>query len=214
MARAFQNINSKVHIFSDSQKRFIQNTNGCIEHGIKLNELLHNAHRNREGLVVTAIDFTNAFGSIPHQLIMSTMRQRNFPEWTQKIVSEMYGGATSVIEMRGNRSEKVVWKRGVKQGCPLSPLLFNLCLEPLLQAVNKQCEGHGAIVGSDGNRIEFVVQAHADDVIFVSKEADGVRSTLEVLERFVHWSQMEVNVKKMCASLIFDRCAQTQMQFG
>jgi hypothetical protein len=31
--------------------------------------------------------------------------------------------------------------------------------------VNKECEGHGAIVGTDGNRIEFIIQADADDVI-------------------------------------------------
>jgi hypothetical protein len=82
MARAFQFVNSKVHIFSDSQKGFIKKSNGCSEHGIILNELLHNANRNKEGLVVMAIDFTNAFGSVPHELIMSTMKQRNFPNWT------------------------------------------------------------------------------------------------------------------------------------
>jgi hypothetical protein len=85
MARAFQMINSKVGIDSDSQKGFIKKTNGCSEHEIMLNELLHNANRNRENLVVTAIDFTNAFGSVPHELIMSMMRQRNFPRWTQKL---------------------------------------------------------------------------------------------------------------------------------
>jgi hypothetical protein len=68
-----------------------------------LNELLYNAHRNREDLVVTAIDFTNAFGSVPHELIMSVMKQQNFPVWTQKIFADMYEGATSVIEKRGSR---------------------------------------------------------------------------------------------------------------
>jgi hypothetical protein len=38
-----------------------------------LNELLYEAHRNRTNLVATAIDFTNAFGSVPHESIMSTM---------------------------------------------------------------------------------------------------------------------------------------------
>jgi hypothetical protein len=61
MARAIQSINSKVEIYSDSQKGFIKKTNGCSEHGIILNELLHNANRNREDLVMTTIDFTNAF---------------------------------------------------------------------------------------------------------------------------------------------------------
>jgi hypothetical protein len=74
MEREIQKINAKVHIFSNSQKGFIKKTNGYSEHGMILNELLHNAHWNRENLVVTAIDFTNTFGSVPHDLIISTMK--------------------------------------------------------------------------------------------------------------------------------------------
>jgi hypothetical protein len=167
LARAIQAVNSKVHIFSDNQKGFIAKTNGCSEHGIILNELLHDANRNRDNLVVTAIYFTNAFGSVPHELIMSAMRQRRFPDWSQKIVSSMYRGASSVIELQGARSEKIAWKRGVKQGCPLSPLLFNLCLEPLLQVIKRNCEGLGAFVGPAEGRIAFAVQAYADDIVFI-----------------------------------------------
>jgi hypothetical protein len=206
MARAFQAINSKVHIYSDCQKGFIKKTNGCSEHGILLNELLYDAHRNKEGLVVTAIDFTNAFGSVPHELIMSVMRQRNFPEWTRKIVQDMYNGATSMIEMRGERTAKIGWRRGVKQGCPLSPLLFNLCLEPLLQAVKRRAEDCGTFVGSVENRIGFQVQAYADDVIFISQRPRGIEVMLEVLEDFVRWSKMEVNAKKCAtASYLIDQ---------
>jgi hypothetical protein len=78
---------------------------------------------------------------------MSVMKQRNLPEWTQKIVASMYEGATSVIEMKTKRTEKIAWKRRVKQGCPLSLLLFNLCLDPLLQAVKDECGNCGAFVG-------------------------------------------------------------------
>jgi hypothetical protein len=50
-----------------------------------LNELLHDANREREDLIVTAIDFTNAFGSVPHELIVSTMKQRNLPDGCKKL---------------------------------------------------------------------------------------------------------------------------------
>jgi hypothetical protein len=73
---------------------------------------------------------------------------------------------------------------------------FNLCQEPLLQAVTKECEGRGAILGIVGNRIAFIVQAHVEDIIFISKEANGVGSMLEVLETFIHSSRMEANMKK------------------
>jgi hypothetical protein len=68
-------------LFSESQKGFIKKATGCSEHGIILNELLHNAKQNRKSLIVTATDFTNAFGSLPHELIMSTMKQGNLPMW-------------------------------------------------------------------------------------------------------------------------------------
>jgi hypothetical protein len=88
MARAFQDINSRIKSFSDAQKGFIQKINKRSEHGIILNELLYGAHRNRNNLAVTAIDFTNAFISVPHELIITTMRQRNSPSWTQNIIAD------------------------------------------------------------------------------------------------------------------------------
>jgi hypothetical protein len=106
MVRAIQDINTKVRVFSDSQKGFIKKTNGYSEHGIILNELMHDVNRTCKSLIVTAIDFTNTFGSVRYELIMSVMRQLNLPEWTQKIVANMYEGATSVIEMKAKRTEK------------------------------------------------------------------------------------------------------------
>jgi hypothetical protein len=74
LARAFQDINARYGVLTDPQKDFIKKTNGCSEHGIMLNELFLDARKRHKGLVMTIIDFTNAFGSVPHELIMSTMR--------------------------------------------------------------------------------------------------------------------------------------------
>jgi hypothetical protein len=201
MARSWQAINSKVHLFSDGQKGFIKKTNGCSEHGIILNEPLDDANRSNQALIVTAFDFTNAFGSVPHGLIMSAMRQRGCPEWTCAIVDDMYDGATSVIEVRGSRPGKIAWKGGVKQGCPLSPLPFNLCLEPLLQTVGKNLKDQGAFVGPEEgeDRIQFTVQAPPDDLIFISRTTHGMKLTPSKLEELTRWEKMEVSVKK-CAT--------------
>jgi hypothetical protein len=197
MARCFQEINTDYQLFSDHQKGFIKKTNGCTEHGIILNELFHDARRNHKGLVITAIDFTNAFGSVPHELILSAMKQRNFPEWTRNIVQDMYTNASSFIELRGDTSKSIGWKKGVKQGCPLSPLLFNLCLEPLLQLVKRVNKDMGAYVDIDENtKIENLIQAYADDVALISERPEGIESMLKSLEIFTKWSKMEVNVKK------------------
>jgi hypothetical protein len=115
LARAFQDINARYGVFTDPQNCFIKKTNGCSEHQIMLNELFLDARRGHKGSVITTIDFTNALGSVPHEPIMSTMRQRTVPEWTQSIASDIHTAATSIIELKGNRSDPVAWKRGMKQ---------------------------------------------------------------------------------------------------
>jgi hypothetical protein len=54
-------------------------------------------------------------------------------------------------------------------------------------------------IGPLDHRIGFTVQAYADDVIFISNQTFGITKMLGILESFVNWSQMEVNVKK-CAT--------------
>jgi hypothetical protein len=207
LARCFQDINQKYQLFSDHQKGFIQKANGCTEHGIILNELFHDARRNNKELLITAIDFTNAFGSVPHELILSTMKQRNFPEWTITIVNDMYTNASSYIELRGDKSKPISWKVGVKQGCPLSPLLFNLCLEPLIQSIKKINKGEGTYVDINPNkRIEILIQAYADDIALISEKPEGIQAMLRTLETFTRWAKMEVNVRKCTtASYLLDR---------
>jgi hypothetical protein len=73
MTRSWQAVNSKVHLFSDGQKSFIKKINGCSEHGIILNELLHDANQKKEPLIVTAINFAHTFRSVQHELIISAM---------------------------------------------------------------------------------------------------------------------------------------------
>jgi hypothetical protein len=206
MARAIQQANKKYRIYNDSQKGFIQKTNGCSEHAILLNELVHHASRKRKNIVATAIDFSNAFGSVPQEMILSVMQQRGFPEWMCQTVKEMYTGASSVVEVRGRRTPHVAWKRGVKQGCPLSPLLFNLCLEAFIEAIHKRHAGEGVQVEVEEGKEEVLMQAYADDIILLSSKPEHVQRMLRTLEEFTKWSRMDVNTAKCAtASYLIDR---------
>jgi hypothetical protein len=55
-------------------------------------------------------------------------------------------------------------------------------LELLLQAVKDGCSNCGAFVGPNEDQIGFTIQAYADDVIFISKKAEGIEKMLGVLE--------------------------------
>jgi hypothetical protein len=83
------------------------------------------------------------------------------------------------------RIEKIEWKRGVKQWCSLSSLLFNLCLESLLQVVKKECRWYEFFVGTAKDRVGFIVQTYVNNVIFLSRKESEIGEMLEVLEWFV-----------------------------
>jgi hypothetical protein len=73
----------------------------------------------------------------------------------------MYLNASSFIELKGDKSAPIAWNKGVKQGCPLSSLLFNLCLEPLIQLIKRGNKGSGAFIDIvDNTRIENLIQAY------------------------------------------------------
>jgi hypothetical protein len=77
--------------------------------------------------------------------------------------------------------------------------LINLCFEPLLQVVEAKCGKYRAFVGRAEEKINFTIHAYADGVILISRESKGIRGMFDILEYFVNWSQMEVNVRK-CAT--------------
>jgi hypothetical protein len=70
--------------------------------------------------------------------------------------------------------------------------------------VTRECGQFGAQIGPAEDQIRLAVQAYADDVILISNDPNGVAEMLKVLEDFVDWSKMEVNVKK-CATASYLR---------
>jgi hypothetical protein len=130
---------------------------------------------------------------------MSTLKQLNFPKWIRAIIEDMYTDARSTIEYKGKQTRPIMWKKGVKQGCPLSPLLFNICLEPLLEVIRANQRVGGAYVNTSEEDIKFDVQAYADDVVFLAQHRDGMSEMLSILEDFTDWARMEVNTSK-CAT--------------
>jgi hypothetical protein len=184
-----------IWIFSNSQKGFVARVPGCMERAIMTRELIAHAIHNKRDLHVIQIDFTNAFGSVPHGLIEFNMRCMRLPESQIRTVMKIYEGATTVIAVPTGASTDINWRSGTVQGCPLSPTLFNICLESFLRLMDKNEYRQYAFKVAAIN-----VAAYADDLILFSETCDGVQAMPDALADFCNYSGMEVNVRK-CASV-------------
>jgi hypothetical protein len=137
--------------------------------------------------------FYNAFGSVPRRLFLQNLTDLGLPDDFGELIADLYTGASSVISLPTGDTEPSSWMSGVKQGCPLSPLLFNLCLRRY-----NDMRHLGYKAGSQYLRepISLNVLAYADDSILISETEEGMTELLATLETFCENSLMEVNPSK------------------
>ncbi len=175
-----------------SQRGFIP-TNGCFENVFGLAHTIRRAKMRGEELSVVFIDLAKAFDSIPHEHIRRSLRRFQVDESFIQMVTNLYDGASTAFTVRrGVTTKTIPIKAGVKQGDPLSPILFNLAIDPLMAMLQATGEG----VETPGGRV--AAMAFADDMVLLCNTHEGMNRLLETVRDFSLLSGLQVNIEK-CA---------------
>jgi hypothetical protein len=99
-------------------------------------EYLYLCQASKKPIIILKLDFAKAFDMIEHQAIIQIMKHKGFNskwlQWTSSILSS----GTSAILLNGIPGKQFVCKRGVRQGDPLSPLLYIFGSDLLQSVVN------------------------------------------------------------------------------
>ena len=89
-------------------------------------------------------------------------------------------------------------RSGTRQGCPLSPLLFNIVLEVLVTAIREEKEIKGIQIGKK----EIKLSPFADDMIlYIENPKDSMRKLLELISEFSKVEGYKINTQKSLVSL-------------
>jgi hypothetical protein len=103
----------------------------------------------------------------------------------------MYKGTKTTIKTKDGTGVEIEILRGVKQGDPLSPLLFNLCLEPLVEAVEESTEGININVN---NKIPIL--AFANDIVLLGKDKKEAQTQLSMVQDNLESLEMSISGDK------------------
>ena len=108
------------------------------------------------------------------------------------IVKPIYDKPTANIILNGEKLKAFPLRSGIRQGCPLSPLLFNIVLEVLATAVREQ-EIKGIQIRKEEGKLSML----ADDMILcIENPKDSIRKLLELISEFSKVSGYEINTQK------------------
>ena len=115
---------------------------GCHEHNFILQSVLDNTRRKKKKCAMAWLDISNAFSSVPHNHLYATLQEARMPQEIINLIKNIYSGSTASIRTSEGKTPPIPVQAGVKQGCPLSPLLFNLAIEPIIKTISQQNQGY------------------------------------------------------------------------
>jgi len=166
---------------------------GCIEHNFALNMTIEKHYREKLSTHIVFLDIANAFPSIPIETILGILKRHNASNNSLEIINQLYLNCDTTICLKDINVGPLQVKKGVRQGCPLSMLLFNIAINQALLAVDPT-------QNTNTPAQAFQILAYADDLAIMGTNINELQSYVNKATRAIEWCGMKVKPTK-CAQL-------------
>ena len=149
------------------------------------------------------VDFKKAYDRVQHQLLWKKLKTFNLGEKVINLVKSLYSNVQCSVRMEDGMTDFFDYLVGVRQGCILSPLLFNLFINDLQEMIQE----HGLQEGIKMSDLVVYMLLYADDIVLIADTPEGLQEFINVLFDFCKKSRMDVNVKKTKIMVFEKRCS-------
>ena len=148
--------------------------------------------------MIISIDAEKSFDKVQHPFMIKTLAKVGIEGTFLNIIKAIYDKPTANIILNGEQLKAFFLKSGTRQGCPLSPLLFNIVLEVVATAIREVKEIKRTQTGKE----EVNLSLFGDDMILYRENPkDSTRKLLELISEFGKVAGCKINTQKLMAFL-------------
>ncbi|OUC49783.1 hypothetical protein D917_05073, partial [Trichinella nativa] len=163
--------------------------------------VIREAHNCGEELNIVSIDLAKAFDTVNHTSITRALRMHGLDDDSRTLITQMVTGSSTIIKGDGGAlSNRIEINQGVRQGDPISPLLFNAVMDELVERTGEGFKLKG---------VEVTTLAFADDVTLISRSHRGMEKLLSITLDFLNERGLKLNINK-CKGIRLVRTPKTK----
>ena len=193
--RIHQHIKRIIH---HDQVGFIQGMQVFFNICKSINVIHHINKLKEKNHMIISVDAEKPFDKIQHPFMIKTLQKVGIEGTFLNIIKAIYDKPTASIVLNDEKLKPFPLRSGRRQGCPLSPLLFNIILEFLARAIREEKEIKGIQIGKE----EVKLSLFADDMIlYIENPKDAIRKLLELINKFGKVAGYKINAQKSLAFL-------------
>ena len=158
-----------------------------------LSDIMEYLEAKKTSGLLLFIDVEKAFDSLEWDFMNKALSAFNFGPNVKRWITIFYEGVQSAVMYGGFLANYFNISRGVRQGCPLSSLLFILATELLAVKIRQDSDCKGISLPEDQ---EVKISQFADDTTIITKNVESLKPHLQILDRFGNASGLKLNKKK------------------
>jgi len=189
-------INERLNKWVETNEKIIDEQNGfrknrsTIDHLSSFTCLIETRKKLKQSTFCAFIDLKKAYDSVNRVLMWNKLQQIGVNGNILRAIKSLYTAVSSCVRINGRCTEWFDVTSGLRQGCTLSPILFNIFINDL--ALQIKALGKGVSVGDENVGILL----YADDIVLVANSEEELQEMLDTLNEWCASNRLQVNTSK------------------
>jgi hypothetical protein len=168
---------------------------GTRDHIFNLQITINKCLEMQQNLVICFVDYSKAFDNARYRQLWPIMLKMGFPPHVVRLIGSLYKDQQSAVKLKCGTTDWFNIGKGVRQGCILSPALFNIYTENIMREVmDEEMSSNYDLLDVGGEVLSDL--RYADDAALISKSRSGLSRFVESLNDQSEKHGLKMNAKK------------------